>query len=336
VALRRRHVTIADVARKAGVSLTTVSHVLSSRRHVAPATREKVLAVVAELDYRPNELARSMVTQRTSTIALIVPDITNPFYPAMARGLQDVLAPAGYYGLVVNTDGDAEVERATLDQMITRRVDGIGFAGYYRHLDQMRPAVDAGIPVVLLGGSTPQAGVDTVTTDDLGGARQATRYLLEKGHRRIGIITGPSGGGPAAERVAGYRLALSAEQLPAEDELLVRVPFSREGGARGMARLLDLRPRPDAVVCTNDIVAIGALDTARERGFDVPGDIAVVGYDDIDAAALVSPRLTTMVNPAREQGRACARLLLHRLNDEEQQPPQRVTFTSTLVVRESA
>ncbi|GAA3514307.1 LacI family DNA-binding transcriptional regulator [Actinocatenispora rupis] len=334
--LRRKHVTIAEVAARAGVSPTTVSHVLSGRRHVAEATRAQVLAVVEELQYRPNELARSMVTQRTSTIALIIPDITNPFYPAVARGLQDVLTPAGYYGIVCNTDGDPAIERRTVEQMVHRRVDGIGFAGYYQHQSTVAPALAAGIPVVLFGSRDARRGIDAVTANDLGGAESATRYLLDRGYERIGFVTGPAGDGPPALRVTGYRRALRAAGRRPDPKLVVRAPFSRDGGAAGMAELLALPRPPRAVLCTNDVVAIGAMDEARRRGLRIPEDVAVVGFDDIDAASLAYPALSTVAVPAREEGRACGRLLLHRLTDEPQQPPQAVSFDCTLVPRDSA
>lgn len=336
MALRRNHVTIAEVAEQAAVSPTTVSHVLSGRRPVAEATRERVLAVVRQLGYRPNELARSMVTQRTSTIALIIPDITNPFYPAMARGMQDVLATAGYHGIVANTDGDPAGSRALVEQMVTRRVDGIGFAGYYLHNSDVQPAVDAGIPVVLLGHRAARPGVDAVTVDDFGGAQVAAQYLIGRGHRRIGFIRGPAGRGPIAERVDGYHAALDEAEIKADPAWVVHTAFGRQGGADGLTQLLALADPPTAVLCGNDMTAIGVLDVARTRGLRVPEDLAIVGFDDIEAATLVTPALTTVLVPAREQGRTCARLLLHRLNDEDQQPPQAITFAAQLIRRDSA
>ena len=333
---RRRHIGIADVADRAGVSVTTVSHVLSSRRPVSAATRERVRQAIEELGYRPNELARSMRTQRTSTIGLVIPDITNPFYTSVARGLQDILAPAAYYGIVCNTDAEPAVERAVVEQLVTRRVDGIAFAGYYEHDKDIQPAIAAGIPVVLLGARTPGPGYDAVCSDDHGGGRQAAEYLIERGYRRIAFITGPAGEGPPAERVAGYRGALAAAKIAADPELVVRVAIGREGGAEAMARLLDRTDPPDAVICTNDIVAIGALDTARQRGLRIPRDVAILGFDDIEAAALISPALTTMANPAREIGQAVGRLLLQRLDEPEPTPPQAIVFACRLTRRDSA
>lgn len=331
-----RHVGITDVAARAGVSVTTVSHVLSSRRPVSAATRDRVQQVIEELGYRPNEIARSMRTQRTNTVALIIPDITNPFYTSIARGLQDVLAPASLYGIVCNTDADPDTERAVINQVVTRRVDGVAFAGYYQHAKDIEPVVAAGIPAVLLGARTAQPGYDAVCSDDHGAGQQATQYLIERGCRRIGFITGPSGDGPPAERVAGYRAALAAAGMAADLDLVVRTTISRDGGESGMSLLLALPEPPDAVVCTNDVVAIGAIDATRQRGLRIPEDLAVMGFDDIDAAALISPALTTMANPARDIGQAVGRLLLQRLEEKEPSAPQAITFASRLTLRESA
>ncbi|MEU4408581.1 substrate-binding domain-containing protein [Streptosporangium sp. NPDC023963] len=328
--------SITRVAQLAGVSATTVSHALNGRRPVADETRRRVLAAIDQLGYRPNVLARGLRTSRSQTIGLIIPDITNPFYPALARGLQDVLGPAGYDEIISNTDGDRELERAAIDQMIARQVDGLAFAVFHTHAEDLLPVIGAGIPVVRLGGRLVQAGVDVVHSDDEGGAAEATRYLLERGYRRIGFVCGPHAEGPAAERVAGYRSALLAAGADADPRLVAHTHFSRAGGSSGTARLLDLPEPPDAVLCANDIMAIGALDTAEERGLRVPADLAVMGFDDIEAASLVSPGLTTMANPAREIGQACARRLLERLRGGTAQSSAETVIPARLVRRRSA
>ncbi|MGW3954844.1 LacI family DNA-binding transcriptional regulator [Streptomyces sp. NPDC004752] len=332
----RGPVSITDVAQRAGVSITTVSHVLSGRRHVAQKTREHVLDIVRELGYEPNQVARSLRTRRSHTLALIIPDITNPFYTSLARGLQDVGAAAGYQVIVCNTDGDPKNEQAALKQMVTRRVDGIGFAGYFNHARAVAPVLTSGIPVVLVGVGTPGPGIDVLSTDDITAGELATRHLLDRGHRRIGFITGPEREGPPADRVTGYRKALTAAHIRFRNAYVARTGFTREGGTEAMARLLDLSPPPQAVICTNDMVAIGALDTARVRGLRVPTDVAVMGFDDIEAASLISPSLTTVSVRPREQGQGIGRLLLQRLENPEAEPPQHVLYDPAVMARESA
>ncbi|MFC7584893.1 LacI family DNA-binding transcriptional regulator [Nonomuraea antimicrobica] len=288
-AARGERPSIRRVADLAGVSATTVSHTLNGRRPVAEQTRRRVLRAIEELGYRPNVLARGLRTSRSQTVGLIIPDITNPFYPALARGLQDVLAPAGYDQIISNTDGVHGIEQTAIEQMIARQVDGLAFAVFHTHAEDLLPVIEAGIPVVRLGGRLVQQGVDLVHSDDEGGAAEATRYLLGCGYRRIAFVCGPEAEGPAAERVTGYRAALADAGVPGGEALVAHTGFSRTGGAEGVARLLQLARPPDAVLCANDVMAIGALDVAARLGLRVPEDLAVMGFDDIDAAGLVSP-----------------------------------------------
>ncbi|GIH07126.1 catabolite control protein A [Rhizocola hellebori] len=327
---------IGQVAQLAGVSATTVSHALNGRRPVSEATRRRIMEAIDQLGYRPNVVARGLRAGRTMTIGLVIPDITNPFYPLLARGLQDVLGPAGYDEIITNTNGDRELERIALDKMISRQVDAVAFAVFDTHAADLQPVIDAGIPAVRLGGRQAQPGVDLLHTDDEGAAAEATGYLIERGYRRIGFLSGPAAHGPAAERIMGYQAALRAAGLKADPNLVAQTEFSREGGAEAMTRLLKLRDRPQAVFCANDMMAIGALDVARQRGLEVPGQLAVMGFDDIEAASLVSPQLTTMANPAREIGRACARLLLDRVSGAESGPGREIVIPARLIRRESA
>lgn len=333
---RRRHAGIVDVAARAGVSVTTVSHTLSERRPVSAATRKRVLDAVAELGYQPNDLARSMRSQRTNTIALVIPDITNPFYTSVARGLQDAIRSESYFGIVCNTDADPAIERATVQQLVKRRVDGITFSGYYQHQDDIRPAVSVGIPVVLLGSHRPEQGYDVVNGADHDSGADATRYLLSRGHRRIAFITAPGGIGAPAVRVEGYHAALHEAGIQPDPALLMRAPVSRDGGGAGMTALLDLPEPPDAVIATNDVVAIGAIQAAHARGLRIPDDVAVMGFDDIEAASLITPKLTTMANQSHRIGFAAGQLLLQRIAGEGPPDPQEIVFSAQLRRRESA
>ncbi|MGV9375609.1 substrate-binding domain-containing protein [Nonomuraea sp. NPDC003707] len=335
-ALRGERPSIRRVAELAGVSATTVSHTLNRRRPVAEETRQRVLQAIEELGYRPNVLARGLRTSRSQTIGLIIPDITNPFYPALARGLQDVLGPEGYDQIISNTDGVRRTEQAAIEHMIARQVDGLAFAVFHTHAEDLLPVIEAGIPVVRLGGRLVQHGVDLVHSDDEGGGAEATRYLLGCGYRRIAFVCGPAAEGPAAERVAGYRAALAEAGAPADQALVAHTHFSRAGGAEGVARLLELAEPPDALLCANDVMAIGALDEAARRGLRVPEDLAVMGFDDIDAAGMVSPGLTTMANPAREIGQATAVRLLERLREAIDEPSTELVVPARLVRRQSA
>jgi LacI family transcriptional regulator len=335
VAARGDRPRIGQVAQLAGVSATTVSHALNGRRPVSAEARRRIMDAIEQLGYRPNVLARGLRAGRSLTVGLVIPDITNPFYPMLARGVQDVLGPAGYDEIITNTNGVRDLERAALDKMISRQVDGVAFAVFHTHADDLRPVIDARIPVVRLGGRRAQPGVDLIHSDDEGGARAAVHHLLHNGYRRIAFICGPAAEGPAAERVAGYQAALAEAGIAPQRSMVVHTDFSRAGGAHGVEKLIRQRKRPDAVLCANDMMAIGALDAARERGLAVPDELAVMGFDDIEAASLVTPQLTTIANPAREIGVACARLLLDRINGAAD-PPREIVIPTRLVRRQSA
>ena len=333
---RKRHVSITDVAARAGVSITTVSHVLSGQRPVSAATTAKVQQVIAELGYEPNRLARGLRLRRSDTVALVIPDITNPFYPQIARGLQNVLGPAGVQVLVTSTDADPAAEEAAVQQMITRRVDGLAFAGYQTDHRRVAAAAEVGIPVVLLGGRTTRPGIDVVSSDDVAGGEIAAEYLLGRGYTRVAFITGAERVGAPANRVLGYRHALREAGMAFAPSLVVREEISRDGGARAMRQLLALRRPPDAVLCTNDMVALGALDGAKAQGLRVPQDVAVMGFDDIEIAALTTPALTTVSIRPLEQGEAIGRLLLGRLDGSAPRGAQRILFDPAVVHRDSA
>jgi LacI family transcriptional regulator len=329
-------VGMTQVAARAGVSVTTVSHVLSGRRPVAEATRARVLRVIEELSYQPNTLAQGLRTRRTMTVALIVPDLTNPFYPMVLRGLADVLVPAGYHAVVCNTDGTREEEIAFLEAMTTRQVDGVVIAAFQLSRQDFLAHV-GDLPLVRLGGRAFDAELgDLVRSDDEGGMLQAARYLLEQGRSRLAYIGGTPHTGPSDRREGGYRRALREAGHAVDEELVVRGEFTREAGRAAAERLLGRPGRPDAIACANDLIAIGVLDAARALGLDVPADLAVTGYDDIDAASLVIPALTTVVNPARQVGRACGEALLRQLGAEEPEPPRELVIANSLIRRESA
>lgn len=327
---------IAAVAEEAGVSVSTVSQVLGGNRPVSARTRSKVEAAIKKLDYRPHPGARSLRSQRTESVALIVPDITNPFYPLVAAGMQDVLLPAGYLLSVNDAALPSANISAVLRHVLARRVDGIALGTYGLSDEDLARIAESGTRVVALGRDVQIAGSDYVESDDEGGFVKLVEHLLSLGRRRIAFIGGEESAHPNQLRVRGWRTTLEAAGLPPAEDDLVFTAFTREGGRAGVDALYARRADWDAIVCANDLIAIGAVDRLRERGVSVPGEVAVTGYDDIDAASLITPGLTTVENPAREIGRTAARLLLTRLAEtEEGVPTQHITLSNRLVVRDS-
>ncbi len=330
-------VRIEDVAARAGVSVATVSQTLGGRRPVAAATRQRVLEVVEELGYSPNLLAAGLRTRRSLMSALIIPDLTNPFYPVLARGLERVLTVASYQSFITNTDGDRERELAAVRLCVQRQADGIVLAPFGLTAEDLESVSRMGVPVVLLQPTANHQRLpcDAVVSDDARGVASAVMHLAERGHRRIGMLNG-SPSQTAAARLRGYRGGMQAAGLTVEEQLLRSTSFTRDGGRELAVEMLDGEHPPTAVVCGNDMIAIGVLDIARDRGLRVPTDLAVVGFDDIDAALLTHPPLTTVVNPGEEIGQAAGSVLLDRIRGDYSGAPRRLTVSGRLVVRSSS
>jgi LacI family transcriptional regulator len=329
-------VTITQVAAMAGVSPTTVSHVLSGKRIVAAETRGTVHEAIRVLGYRPNSVARSLRTRRSLMIAVVVPDITNTFYSVLTRGLADTVDEAGYGTYVCNTDGRLERETKFLDDILDRGADGIVMASVDVASEGVLGPADRGVPVVCIGDTLDHPRVDVVTADDEVGAHAVTTHLLGRRLRRLAMIEGPSHTG--ANRIAGFTRALSERGAAIDPDLMVTGDWTRLGGHRAMQRLLAVpkRRRPSAVFCANDLMAIGAVDAAHEAGLRVPDDVAIAGFDDVDAATIVNPPLTTAVNPAYDTGVNAGRLLLSRLEGQYDGDGRLVVLPCPLVVRGSA
>jgi len=335
----KKIVTQADVARQAGVSRTTVSYVLNNATSISipPATRQRIIDAAAELDYIPNRAARSLRTQKTYTIAGIIQDITNPFHPAFERGIQDVAEQHGYDLIMYNTDGILTKERKALNSARYGRVDGI-IGSFVAVTDEdFLPIVKQGVPVVRLSSilsPLTDYPLDMLHVDNEGAAYTATNYLIARGHRIIGVLTGT--GPPHSTRMKGYQRALQEHGIPYEEDLVQGHAFSVEEGRQGMVALMNRKPRPTAVFAHSDLMAMGALLTIREARLRVPDDIAVIGFDNIFAAELVTPALTTIELPQRALGQRAAEMLFARIDGRVTGGGRYEEMPYRLVIRESA
>ncbi len=336
---RRRRPTQADVAKRAGVSQTTVSLVLnnSAMMTVPEETRQRVIAAMQALSYIPDRTARSLRTRKTYSIASIIPDITNPFYPAFERGIQDIADQSGYDLITYNTDGVLEKEQRCLRSLQQRQIDGIVAVFFHLTARDLLPLLESGIAIVRLEAVRKQAGIeplDNVFVDNIAAARVAAEYLIERGHRRIGIIAGQLG--PGQTRLLGYQAGLAAHGFPVDQKLIQIGDFTVQSGISCTNMLLAVNPRPTAILAANDLMAMGALSAIHAAGLHVPTDIAVVGFDDIQSAALVSPPLTTISLFQEQIGRRAAEMLLERLSGSAPAGGRSEELPATLVVRESA
>jgi LacI family transcriptional regulator len=309
-----------DIAKLAQVSQATVSLVLNgiSDTSVPQVTQRKILRAAKRLGYAPNRVAQSLRTQQTKTIACIVPDITNPFYPALERGAQKSAETNGYDVLIYNTDGLPAKERKCLDRLLEGRVDGVIGVFFHVSARDLRPLLDRKIAVVRIEPNPKKTGpwpLDNLFVDNAAGAKAGTQYLIERGHRRIAMIAGT--GGPERNRVSGYLQAL--EEAALKPQLVSRGNFNEESGYRSTKRLLSTGTRPTAIFAGNDLMAFGAMNAIRETKLTIPRDIAVLGFDDIFAARFVTPPLSTISQFQYELGRVAAEMVLERIN---QLPPE--------------
>ena len=339
--LTARRPTQADVARLAGVSQPVVSYVLGGAADapVAADTRDRVLAAIAELGYVPDRTARNLRRRRTSTLAGIIPDITNPYYPAFVRGVQDVAELHGLDLITYNTDGDGAKERKALRSAREGRVEGVIVTPFHLELDDLAPLVADGITLVVTGeiGFDPiPSGIDQLSVDNAAAAAALVDYLIDRGHTRIGMIAGEAGTPPREGRVRGYIRALQARAIPLDPVLIRHGEFTVDGGYAGAGELLKLSQRPTALFAANDLMAMGALIRLREAGLAVPAEIAVAGFDDIPAARLVHPALTTVAQHPERLGRRAAEMVTERLSGSGPSGGRQEVLPFDLVVRESA
>lgn len=326
--------TIREVAESAGVSYATVSHVINNTRWVSQETRERVLAAMDALNYRPNALARSLRQGKTNTIGLVLPDSANPFFAEISRSIEDEAFKKGYSVFLCNTELDTQRELFYVDVLSKKQVDGIIFVAAGDQADSLDFLVRRNMPVVMIDRDVPNVEVDAVLTDNQLGGWLATRHLLELGHTRIACIAGPSSITPSAERIIGYRKALEEAGVPYDETLVICGDYHAQSGMEITHLILKMNPRPTAIFALNDLMALGALRAAAEAGCSVPKDLAVVGYDDLEIAHFTNPPLTTIAQPKKEIGARAIHLLVDRMTSRSS-PPSRLVLPPELIVRRS-
>jgi LacI family transcriptional regulator len=334
-----RQPTIRDVARAAGVSKSTVSNVIRGAGKTSSETRERVLAAIADVGYRPNAIARSLVRRRTTTVGILVGDLANPFYSELAKLVEQRLTAAGYATMICNTDGHAASERARIESLLEHRATGIvalQFSGEWPLVDELRAQ---GIPLVVV--SCWEEGSDCVAVDDEAGVRLAVEHLLALGHRRISYLSsGLVEPKTDRARLEGYRAALRAADVRPADDLVVRweepayLSSDREI-LREAERLLAGPGRPTAFVVSNDLVAVDLIETLEQMGLAVPAEVSVVGFDDIALAGLARVSLTTVAQPREALAELGSSIMLERIVGGARGPLRQVRLEPELVVRAS-
>jgi LacI family transcriptional regulator len=324
--------TIRDVARRAGVAPITVSRVINRTGYIRDETRQRVEAAIEELGYLPNAVAKSFRWKQTGILALILTDITNPFWTTVARGVEDAASEHGFNVVLCNTDeSDQKLDRY-LRALLQKQVDGVLLVPVHSDLDPISLIQKQNVPLVVLDRRLPQPAADVVRCDSEGGAYQMTRLMLSHGHRRIVMLSGLQGVSTADDRVTGYCRALREAGV---QEKIFHGQFSVESGYTLAQAALRCHPQPTALFASNNFQAIGALKALREAGVSVPDDISLAGFDDLPANLMIDPFLTVVSQPAYEMGHRATCLLLDRLSGKAPPEKEEIVLPVTILERRS-
>jgi len=327
--------TIKDVARESGVNISTVSRALNGSYGVNDQTREHVIAVAARLNYRPNRVARGLVTGRSHSLALVLSDIRNPFFAEVARGAEDA-ARGGNCDLVLcNSDLNADKQMQYVQSLLEKRIDGI-LMNSVSMLSQEQQAqlVASGVPIVLLNRSASNRTFSTVCADNESGGALAAKYLFDLGHRKIAHLTGPRQHGNLTDRARGFVRALQTAAHPVQPTVL-HGKFNFGGGAELTRKLLDEHPDITAIFAANDVMAFGVVRAALDRGLRIPEDLSLIGFDNIEFSGIVHPPLTTIHQPKYEMGYAAVEILLRLAREKAKQTPEHRLLGVEIMERQS-
>lgn len=329
--------TLRDVAEAAGVHAATASRALNPerRRLVNADTGRRVLKAAESLGYQPNPIARSLKTAKSRTIGLVLPDLTNPLFPPIVRGIEDVLFPTGYSAFIVNTDNDPDREHALIASLRSRQVEGLIVATARLHHPLLQQLHQQGVRMVLVNRRAHNLHVPCITPDDAAGIALAVKHLVDLGHSRVAHLAGPSTTSTGVTRANAFRTAVRENGIDDDPSLIVSCDFwTEQEGARAFRRLLDSGTDVTAVVAGNDLIALGCYDVFAERGISCPGDVSVVGFNDMPFLDKLRPPLTTVAVPHHQIGVEAARMLLESINETDR-PSRSVLLPPSLVVRGS-
>lgn len=327
-------VSIRDVARRALVSVATVSHVVNGTRNVTPETAARVRQAIEELGYHPNSVARSLRRGKTHTIGLLVPDNANPFFAEVARVVEDEGFKAGYSVILCNSSGSEAREKIYIDVLLSKQVDGLILISSSTHLTGLRRVLNANVPVVAMDREIPDSSITQIFVDQWQGGYIAGEYLAGLGHRQIAVITGPHATTSSAQRLQGFKHVLSKAGIPLDEHKVITGDFRFGGGQNAVTELFARGQTFTAVFAANDLMAIGAISALHGAGLRIPEDVSVLGFDDIPYAATAMPPITTIAQPIEELCRLSVQALIERIRFPDH-PRQRTVIMPYLVVRKS-
>jgi DNA-binding LacI/PurR family transcriptional regulator len=326
-------VTIYDVAKKAGVSTATVSKIINNKGSISEKTRLKVLEVMDQLQYKPNMIASALKGKSTHTIGLLIPDLSNPIFAEYAKYIEERAQELGFSVIICNTDTNPDRERKYITLLKQKQVDGIIIVARFKNIKLLKELIKEKFPLATIAQDLPTLPIDSVTVDDYLGGYQVTDYLLSLGHRKIAIIAERDRS--SQERIKGYRQALVDTGLKIDEDLIVVCDqATRECARINTLGLLDKEKRLSAIFGCNDLLAVGVMQAARERGLTIPKDLSVIGFDNTHLSEIVSPSLTTVQQPLRDIGYHVVDLLTQKIEGNSR-AIQRIVLLPELVIRQS-
>ena len=328
-------VTIKDIAKRAGVSVATVSHVINKTRFVSNVLQERVKKAIEDLDYHPNVMAGSLRSRKTKVIGLIVPDNSNPLFAALSKSIEQVSSSSDYNVMLCNSSYNFENELNCIEVIRSKRVDGLIIIPTTTNSNHINQLIESKLPVVVLHHIVPGCKADSVVVNNFKGTYESTIHLIDSGHKHVGYIDRPVSLPHSLERLNGYRKALEERKIKQDDMVLKCDSFGYINGSEAMERLLEKRPDITALLAFNDIIAIGAIRTINDHGLKVPDDISVVGFDDIELCSFITPRLTTVHFPKYKMAKAAVGLILKKIKNPEIKKPIKKILPLNLVIRES-
>jgi LacI family transcriptional regulator len=311
------NVTIKDIARETNVSFATVSRAFNNKYGVRPETRARILEVAKRLNYSPNGIARGLVNKRTKSIGLIIPDITNPYFPEVARGIEEGAKEQGYSVFLCNTNWEQDRQAQYIELLAEKRVDGLVIAPVSNAVDPAQERLFNSIPIVYVDRPPQNTPCSYVVIDNIRGGFIATRHLIEAGYRKIGFIGAVEQSMPNDERLEGFKMAMERYGLPIEERHIKLGHFTQEAGTNLVREMIGAGDYPRAIFAENDLLALGVIEGVRSMGLAVPADVAVVGFDDIHFASFENVQLTTVCQPKYEMGKTAVRILLEEISEKE-------------------
>ena len=326
--------TIRDVAELAGVHPSTVSRVINDDSRISEKTKNKVLLIIKKLGYTPNAIARGLKTKRTHTLGMLIPDITNPFFAEIARGVEDAANKNNFNVILCNTDDKLKKERTYLEILRGKRVDGLILGTAHIKDKSILELEKKKFPYILVSRNIEGLDKNCVIVDDVAGGIMVTEYLIKLGYRKIAHITGPLTVRAAINRLEGYKFALEKYQIEYHEELVEEGDFRIKGGYQAMKKFLELPEPPTAIFAANDLLALGAIQAIQKKKYHIPEDFCIIGFDDIRLASFVYPPLTTIRQPMLEMGALAVKMLL-RIIEEGEFNQRKIVLKSKLIIRES-